>query len=580
MSGDCAELEALRLIGARRVLIVDTIKPFSAAILGSLILEEPLRPAAFLGMMLTAYGVYVVLMDSVSRLERAKERRLKETRSYKRSGSAGSLLSTGSSGTGEKASSPTVMVVGMRRGSISRHDFFSEFDDALAEFSGDDDLGLFLEDGRNTFCGQVPGRLGTRRRRPSSFGSTGSLGTWTNGSLGSNDGFGFEDDEEDYYFNQDSSRGQWDHQTHGEKAQVVADQTMVVKMSLRLKATELNALNPPPQISPPSPPRTKSALRKSRYSVSMHNSVEVSKRINEGEEDLVTHCEQKRGPVLTPALPASSPRPKSKLSVLPLTQQDTSTPAAHFEKKLINSIGVSIQDPKDKMQEQRPIISVSSSSGMSVGSMSTFGTECGPPPGWYPPSETESKTARQVRLKIGYSLATLNVLLDTYAAMITKEHGVGMTTWEINLIRMGFAGLAMLAISIIMRLKDLIAQKYRRLFQKTQNFGEDQACHKQEEIVKNIFVWYKMPTMLIRPWVIVSIGVLFVTFLSPALASYALFEITLALAITLGSVTPLFTLPLGWLLKGERPTPHSFLGASVSVLGVIVLCIWGIDAEA
>jgi len=41
--GDCAELEALRLIGARRVLVVDTIKPFAAAIIGHVLLDESLH---------------------------------------------------------------------------------------------------------------------------------------------------------------------------------------------------------------------------------------------------------------------------------------------------------------------------------------------------------------------------------------------------------------------------------------------------------------------------------------------------------------------------------------------------------
>merc|ERR1712012_738845 len=86
--------------------------------------------------------------------------------------------------------------------------------------------------------------------------------------------------------------------------------------------------------------------------------------------------------------------------------------------------------------------------------------------------------------------------------------------------------------------------------------------------------WYRMPRMKLRSWLIVSMGVLFVTFLTPALSNYAIIELSLALAVTLISVTPLFTLPLAWLMKGEVPTRRGCLGASLAVIGVIVMCIW------
>ena len=41
--GDNTWLEALRLIGARRVIVVDTLKPFMASVLGVVILNEHLK---------------------------------------------------------------------------------------------------------------------------------------------------------------------------------------------------------------------------------------------------------------------------------------------------------------------------------------------------------------------------------------------------------------------------------------------------------------------------------------------------------------------------------------------------------
>jgi len=80
-------------------------------------------------------------------------------------------------------------------------------------------------------------------------------------------------------------------------------------------------------------------------------------------------------------------------------------------------------------------------------------------------------------------------------------------------------------------------------------------------------------------WITLSIGVFFVTFLCPALTNYALFEIPLALAISLTVTTPLYTMPLGFIMKGKIPSRKSCNGALFSVSGVVVLCIWGIDGD-
>jgi hypothetical protein len=64
--------------------------------------------------------------------------------------------------------------------------------------------------------------------------------------------------------------------------------------------------------------------------------------------------------------------------------------------------------------------------------------------------------------------------------------------------------------------------------------------------------WYRLPKMTVIPWVTVSFGVFFVTFLSPAPANYSLFEISLALSISLTSITPLFTIPLGIFITREK----------------------------
>ena len=89
--------------------------------------------------------------------------------------------------------------------------------------------------------------------------------------------------------------------------------------------------------------------------------------------------------------------------------------------------------------------------------------------------------------------------------------------------------------------------------------------------------WYALPSMPAWPWLQCALGVVFVTCLTPALSIYALMEIDLALTVTLTSVSPIYALPLVVLMKGERPTLRASVGACVAVLGVVVLCMWGLE---
>jgi len=147
-----------------------------------------------------------------------------------------------------------------------------------------------------------------------------------------------------------------------------------------------------------------------------------------------------------------------------------------------------------------------------------------------------------------------------------------MTTWEINLLRMGFAAAMMIFLTSFMRFREWKRKKKMRdKVRNEHNYFQASNPHEVE--------WYKLPKMSIVPWIIVSIGVLFVTFLCPALTNFALMDIPMALAVTLTSVTPLYMIPLSWFMKGEKLTIRGYFGAFIAVLGVIILCIWGTDAE-
>lgn len=63
--GDVAWLRALQLLGARRVILVDSLKPFLASILGYFILGESISGLGCFGMVITICGVCIVSLESV-----------------------------------------------------------------------------------------------------------------------------------------------------------------------------------------------------------------------------------------------------------------------------------------------------------------------------------------------------------------------------------------------------------------------------------------------------------------------------------------------------------------------------------
>ncbi len=147
----------------------------------------------------------------------------------------------------------------------------------------------------------------------------------------------------------------------------------------------------------------------------------------------------------------------------------------------------------------------------------------------------------------GFFMAAMNVILHTFGALLTKKFGVGMTTFEINLIRFGFAGVTMAMLSAFLSVT-LVNQP-----------------PSTEEL------WFRLPKASQSTWVRISVGVVFVSFLQPALTNYAMFQISLALLLTLESIGPIYSLPLSYLLQGDRPTFNASIGAILAVVGIVIL---------
>lgn len=218
-------------------------------------------------------------------------------------------------------------------------------------------------------------------------------------------------------------------------------------------------------------------------------------------------------------------------------------------------------------------------------------------------NNTKSDTAipsnqgmRKTRYKRGYFCAIFNVLADSLGSLLTKKHGVGMTTWSINLIRFGFAGVSLLIISLVMKLRRRHSDR-EKIPTHTSNkltVNNNQQCSGptvRVDCVDNTIIsvngknegsqsnhapfWYELPPLETRGWIQITAGVGLVTFLCPALSNYALFQIALGLAVSLSSIGPFYGLLMDWPFKGRRPTFYGCVGVFLTIAGVIILCLWG-----
>lgn len=64
--GDWTWLEGMRILGAKKIIVMDCFKPFLAALFGRVFLDEQLHTAAYMGLLLTIVGVTIVGLEKES----------------------------------------------------------------------------------------------------------------------------------------------------------------------------------------------------------------------------------------------------------------------------------------------------------------------------------------------------------------------------------------------------------------------------------------------------------------------------------------------------------------------------------
>jgi hypothetical protein len=108
------------------------------------------------------------------------------------------------------------------------------------------------------------------------------------------------------------------------------------------------------------------------------------------------------------------------------------------------------------------------------------------------------------------------------------------------------------------------------------NSNDNTALNNPPALVQSESKWYEFPhhsQMSPYQWTSVSVGVLFVTFLCPAMSNYALFELPISLCLTLTSLGPVYSLPLVFILLGEKSGPQGIIGSILAVAGIAIMCV-------
>lgn len=184
---------------------------------------------------------------------------------------------------------------------------------------------------------------------------------------------------------------------------------------------------------------------------------------------------------------------------------------------------------------------------------------------------------------IGYVLAFINVFLDAIGSVLTKQFGFHLNTWEINFLRFGFASISMafIAVAYYFFQKFLVLSSTSSLSSdseyKTLRLDDTERAVPSKETTKadvSQQKWFLFPhhsVMTTEEWSHVIVGILFVTFLCPALSNYALFQIPLGLCLTLTSLGPVYAIPLVFLMSGERTGWQGMVGGLLAVAGVAIM---------
>jgi drug/metabolite transporter (DMT)-like permease len=150
---------------------------------------------------------------------------------------------------------------------------------------------------------------------------------------------------------------------------------------------------------------------------------------------------------------------------------------------------------------------------------------------------------------VAYLYALGNVVLDVYAATLIVKWHMRMSSADVNLIRFGFAGVVLV---LVIGIKRQQFDVLKFMFHESSRSMSDQMSRSD--------------------WFAVSGGIVFVTVLTPLINTWVLFKLPLAVAITLNSTCPLWSLPVAYFHR-EEISVKAILGALLATGGIVLLVL-------
>jgi drug/metabolite transporter (DMT)-like permease len=138
----------------------------------------------------------------------------------------------------------------------------------------------------------------------------------------------------------------------------------------------------------------------------------------------------------------------------------------------------------------------------------------------------------------GYSYALGNVVFDLYAATIVVKHHGKMSVADVSFIRFGFGAVVLSLAYGVQRLSSTHAKA--------------------------------TGPMASRDWAAVCFGIFCVTVITPMATTFTYFKLPLAIAVTLNSIAPLWSLPIAR-CYGEHVSVKAAAGACLATGGVVML---------
>jgi drug/metabolite transporter (DMT)-like permease len=159
------------------------------------------------------------------------------------------------------------------------------------------------------------------------------------------------------------------------------------------------------------------------------------------------------------------------------------------------------------------------------------------------PMESGFKKAQRDRI-IGLAFSALNVFFDVYGSIITKLYAGSLNAWDISFIR--FASSAAILMSVFLCVSLIHPSAFLAPPKSLTN----------------------------RQWCLVSVGVVFATFIASFLFNFALLRADVSVVSVLSSLSPIYAVAYSVIFRRQPASPRVWIFTVLACSGVVILYIF------